>query len=492
LYGNNLFDPNGAFIDTWASSAGSSGTYVSTWTLDDVNAIAYVSASTRPLFMSKGGIITSFRNNGAADPCLGYRFLVKKTNQVITPAEIAGTYQVRFLETGPGGVPYTCAQGTCIIRADGTISLDAYFSDGEHNVFNSTYTLGPGNTFSTAGIPEQGIISSDKNLMFMPEYVCSNPRNSYDWIGGIFLVRTPVKKNADLTGDCTVNFIDFALFAEWWLADCSVSNNWCDGGDIDSSGNVNIDDLQEFSIQWLNNKIISEHVFGIEISTEWGYWSPGVSDDEYVLDIEIYTDEMVDRIEFKTPAGNTFEIPNSPITGYAIAGGYLEKGREFNDEHGQYMWLYEPRFVSPDSLSAYGDGLYTFTIYYMNGCSQQTTAWFGIPGTTDPIPQPTQIPIFTSFDNGDTVTSPVTLTWQACTDPAASSIEFYLSHESGEEMEFNLPVSATGLDEPLEMTAGLWEDVELGFERNYWSQNSDGITIFAGKGSESDYYLTVE
>jgi hypothetical protein len=261
---------------------------------------------------------------------------------------------------------------------------------------------------------------------------------------------------------------------------------------------VNLDPgTQIFGVSVFGNYLeaetkISDHVFDIAITYSWDYDSPDDSlDNEYVLYVESHTDSTIDHIEFATPAGNTFEIPNTPLTEYPITGGTLEIGTEFDDETGQYYWFYSPRFSNSSSLSAYGDGLYTFTIYYTNSRSQQTTAWFGIPGTLNPIPQPTQIPVFTSFDNGDTVTSPVTFTWQACTDPAASSIEFDLSHESGEEEGFKLPVSATAI-KPLKMITGVWEDVELSFERNYQSQNSDGITIFTSKYSESDYYLTVE
>jgi hypothetical protein len=234
------------------------------------------------------------------------------------------------------------------------------------------------------------------------------------------------------------------------------------------------------------------HVFDISLTYSWDYDSPDNSlDTEYVFYAESYTDNTINRIEFTTPAGNTFEIPNTPLTEYSIAGGTLEIGREYDDEKGQYYWYYSPRFTDPDSLSAYGDGLYSFTFYRTDGSRNHTTAWFGIPGSSNPIPQPTQIPVFTSFENGDTVTSPVTFRWQACTDPAASSVEFDLSHENGEEMGFQLLLNATTI-KPLNMTAGFWEDVELSFERNYRTQNSDGITIFASKYSESDYYLTIE
>ncbi len=298
----------------------------------------------------------------------------------------------------------------------------------------------------------------------------------------------------DLNNNGIVNFEDYAVLAKWWLEDCGSSNNWCNGADFDLSGQIGINDLAEFASQWLNGTIITDHVFKIEITNEWDYGSPdGSEDDRHVLDIEVYTDDSVERIEFTTPDGNTFEISNQPISRYSIPGGDMEIGREYDEQTGQYLWLYGPEFYESESLLAYGDGLYTFTIYFTNGYSRQTTAWYGIPGTTNPIPQPIQMPVFTSFDDGDIVTSPVTFTWQACTDPAADFIYLGLdwnNQDMGEEFEYIRDVNSTGLQAPLALLPGPWE-AELGFVTWHTSQNSDGITVAVGKYSESDYQIQI-
>lgn len=291
----------------------------------------------------------------------------------------------------------------------------------------------------------------------------------------------------DMDNNGKVNFADFSILAGQWMeSECG----FCDHADLTGDRGVNLLDLLVFAPQWLEEDKIGNHVFEIEMTTEWDYEYPDSGDDEYVMGVEVHTDDMVERIEFTTPAGNTFEIPNAPVTQYLFAEGYMEIGREFDNETGHYLWLYASGFVSPDSLSVYGDGLYTFTVYYADGYSQQTTAWFGIPGTTDPIPQPKQIPVFTSFDNGDTLTSPVTFAWQPCTDCAAEHVWLTVFGDDS-EMEWNLPITATGLDEPLYLPEG-WHEAELEFEVWYLSQNSDGITIDVGKYSECDYMITVE
>jgi hypothetical protein len=45
---------------------------------------------------------------------------------------------------------------------------------------------------------------------------------------------------------------DFALFAVHWLDDdCGLSNDHCQGADLDVSGAVQISDLEAFAENWL-------------------------------------------------------------------------------------------------------------------------------------------------------------------------------------------------------------------------------------------------
>jgi hypothetical protein len=235
-WGNGQFDANGTIVDTWVNSDGNTETYTSTWTLDDVNGIGYITGFPHPFLLGKGGIITVFRPTIDINPDIGYTLIIKKTSQTITPAEMAGTYQVRFLETGPGGVPYTCGQGICVIDANGMIHVDANYSDGEHDVFDANYTIGPGNAIDIngGGNVNEGIISPDKGLIFVPEYICSNPRNSYDWIGGIILIRTFENDIADLNGDGVVDWADLAILFSHWLETSTEGWTWVSG-----SGTVN-------------------------------------------------------------------------------------------------------------------------------------------------------------------------------------------------------------------------------------------------------------
>jgi len=222
-WGKAQFDPNGIAYMNYTSSDGYSDTFSGNWTLDDVNGIVDVAGTSEPALLSEGGIFWVFQNIDLNS--LGYNILIKKAGQMITMAEIAGTYQVRFLQTGPGGVPYTCGQGTCVIEAvddaNGILLVDAYYSNGEHSVTSKDCSVGPGNEFHVGddGVPD-GIISPDKNLILGVEYLYENPptRTEDDWIGGTFFIRMP-ENIGDFNGDGIVDAADTAIMLAHWGED---------------------------------------------------------------------------------------------------------------------------------------------------------------------------------------------------------------------------------------------------------------------------------
>ena len=59
----------------------------------------------------------------------------------------------------------------------------------------------------------------------------------------------------DLACPDGVNFVDFAYFADRWLeSDCTSSNNFCGGADMDSSGTVDMQDIDIFAANWLTGE----------------------------------------------------------------------------------------------------------------------------------------------------------------------------------------------------------------------------------------------
>jgi len=115
LWGNAIFDPDGTGLAAWPNNAGDIESDPVTWALDDVNAVIDIFGPTlnpdkyAEIFLGRGGVGFSCHvtfEEGRDHNDIGYNVFVKKTTQTVTMADVADTYQVRFLQTGPGLVPY--------------------------------------------------------------------------------------------------------------------------------------------------------------------------------------------------------------------------------------------------------------------------------------------------------------------------------------------------------------------------------------------------
>ncbi len=300
----------------------------------------------------------------------------------------------------------------------------------------------------------------------------------------------------DMDGSGRMDLADFAILAAYWqAADCG----FCGGADLTGDQSVDLLDLQVFAEQWLEKDAISNHVYWIDIAIGRDYEDvENEDDDEYVFELEVVTDETIVGLEFTTPAGKTFVIPNRGIEEETcvningLVGVHRVMGREYEDEHRRYRWFYEGEFLKASSLLDYGDGDYTITVTHEGGRREQTTVWFGIPGTSDIIPQPTQIPVFTSFANGSILTSPVTFAWEACTDPAADAVMMECKHKYlyGECASVD-PITCTSFGDPVELPGGDYE-AYIGYAARYDTVNSDDICLRVSKYTKSDYEFYVK
>jgi hypothetical protein len=261
-WGDLVVDANGTAFVTSVEDDGHHEDWTMQWSFDDVNAVIIVPEKP-PYSLCANGLIGM--SHPQPDVDFGYNFFVRKTNRVITPDDIAGTYLVRFLESNKYGQPFTCGRGTCIVRADGTFSVDAYYTDGEHDIFDANYTIGSGNTFTVTGtLVQEGIISPELGLIFLPEYDRPQPPGPDDWIGGIFLIR--VSNNiADLNGDKCVNLKDYAIFAQQWLKSSSDLS-----ADFNPDGQVNWSDLKIFADNWLQDTDFGDPFIGTRTMTLYG------------------------------------------------------------------------------------------------------------------------------------------------------------------------------------------------------------------------------
>jgi hypothetical protein len=229
-------------------------------------------------------------------------------------------------------------------------------------------------------------------------------------------------------------------------------------------------------------------VSSIEICVGRSYDEPNNPNDlTYEFGLEVETDETVELVEFVTPAGKRFSIPNEPRNWSGdICTWYYH-------EDNAYCWGYEADFPNEANLADYGDGTYTIIVHCQDDSNDQTTVWFGIPETNDPILQPMQKPVLTFPMHNSVTTSPVTFTWEPCTDANATSNWFWLGLEkqdaNEEYVDIELPMSATSSD-PITLSEGTWE-AELCFENCYDFNNVDGIGVEIGKYIENDSLFTV-
>ena len=238
-------------------------------------------------------------------------------------------------------------------------------------------------------------------------------------------------------------------------------------------------------------KDYSNHVFKVVIGTAWDYEDPDdPNDTEYTFWFEVTTDENVEKMLIFTPFCGSFEIPRIPWQWIDVPGGRIETGWEYDVEASAYQWYYEAIYDSQKNLDAYGDGNYTIIVRY-DDRQDLTNIWFGVPDTNDPIPQPTKEPVFASFNNGDTIASPVTFKWEPCIDPDVNVILISLENEdTGEEMDYILEGNSTGFEEPLPLRDGQWK-AEFSYVVYYQTETIDEMEVFCYKYSQSDYTFAV-
>jgi len=303
-------------------------------------------------------------------------------------------------------------------------------------------------------------------------------------------------RNPDIDDNGTVDLADYARIAEHWMeTDCGI----CINADLTGDRNINFYDLQILANNWLDGSRISDHVAAVEFHTGWDYRFPdNASDTEYAFEIQVYTGHKVEKIEFLTPSGNLFEIPKEPYNETILPVGYIVTQWEYDEQASidtgkdRYVWFYQTFFNNSDSLDDYGDGWYTFTVYYSNGRTQQTDVFFGVSATGQPLSQPTQEPVPLDPAHGENVTGQVTLHWQPCNDPNALFIHTYAEHEAlDEEVESDglLPKDVTSWG-PLDLSEGLWV-AEIAFGVLDSTRNTDGIDVVGIKYSNVKFAFTV-
>ncbi|MCD4831005.1 MAG: hypothetical protein K8R02_04245 [Anaerohalosphaeraceae bacterium] len=218
---------------------------------------------------------------------------------------------------------------------------------------------------------------------------------------------------------------------------------------------------------------VSEHVFLFDLWYEVNHSNPEDANDvEYEFYLEVETDDTVSYIEFSTPGGFVYEIPNEPQT--------WDDVNQIGTEHNESDWGFWSINENYNDLDKFGDGIYTFTIHYEAGGSEQTTVTFLDPCTANPIAQPMQVPQFISPQFRDSVSSPFTISWQSCTDPNVNNLWVELRNDSEDtEYETSLPKTATSWG-PFDVNNGYWK-ADICFDKVHHIYNNEGIEVYMGK-----------
>jgi len=69
----------------------------------------------------------------------------------------------------------------------------------------------------------------------------------------VMVVIPEANSAADINGDGTVDYKDFAIMAKYWLESCDPSNNYCEAADLYISNFIDTDDLSILSENWLES-----------------------------------------------------------------------------------------------------------------------------------------------------------------------------------------------------------------------------------------------
>jgi hypothetical protein len=213
---------------------------------------------------------------------------------------------------------------------------------------------------------------------------------------------------------------------------------------------------------------VSDHVFRGQIMQGRIYDDPNLAAPLYHFMLELDTDASVSYVEFMTAAGRTDVIPADPHT---VAGG-IETYHWIDGS--THVWEYWGYFEDPNALHDYGDGLYVVIPHYANGSKEQTAVWYGVPGTTQPIPTPTQRPQLLWPPHDGAVASPVTFTWEPVTDPSIGDIYLNVRNDSNESVIAGVyGVHATG-STPYDVNEGRYQ-IEFALESFYSIMSPDGV-----------------
>jgi len=241
---------------------------------------------------------------------------------------------------------------------------------------------------------------------------------------------------------------------------------------VDGNGDgIAVVDMGAFELQG-----VQDHLTRGQIIQSTTYDDPSDATATYTFLLRLETDDTLTSVDFQAPAGST--VYTIPATAHTSSGSVETYHRVQGKTH---VWEYWAKADNPSALAAYGDGIYRLVAHYRNNTQAQTQITYFVPGTADPIPQPTQRPQVNSPAYGATLASPVRFTWNASTDGSANSIYLTIidSATNAEAANDTVPSTATKSGE-YRLDEGTY-DADVGFASLYEAASSDGTPFQFGR-----------
>ncbi len=178
--------------------------------------------------------------------------------------------------------------------------------------------------------------------------------------------------SADLSGDCFVDYTDFAVVAEWWLQDCNSLNNWCDGADFDLSSEVDANDLEILTADWVEEPFVTT-------------WDTSLADGTTValalagdVDATIDWGDDSDPNHVTTPGPHVHDYDIDGIYTVSVTGSVTAYNSLHNGSSGGYPFIEHAKLVSVDSWGNVG-------LTSMYRAFYECSNLVSVPGTSDGI-----------------------------------------------------------------------------------------------------------
>ena len=203
------------------------------------------------------------------------------------------------------------------------------------------------------------------------------------YLGSVTLSRFDVDAPADFNEDEKVDFLDFSVIGQWWMADQCDLSAWCGGADTDHSGKVDSGDLLHFLKHWVDDQ------------TDYSIFIP-VQGWTFVMGDNIGDGNDDEKpVHLVTLSGfemSMYEVTNGQYCEYLNAAFKAELIRVDDnvvykfDDNGHVEPYFETRSADPDSQIDFSDGVFKIQGKggkIMIGYPVVEVSWYGAKGYCD-------------------------------------------------------------------------------------------------------------